>query len=193
MTKIWAAEEYYPEIKTALFDEKKSKMTRLECFELKAAKRFTGSNFLHFNIPKKGLVKIQEYGVIDSDILIPLVNSIVREAIEKLVSSEDIQFVPVIFNFSKTTIGSYFLLNPLKIVDVIDHEKSEPIMIKIPGAPDVKVGFKKMILNSNFPANGIGRQKELLSYIAVGDQLAIAISEATKRGVRFISGRPLSD
>ncbi|MNY78796.1 hypothetical protein D3C86_2191880 [compost metagenome] len=66
-------------------------------------------------------------------------------------------------------------------------------MMKISGFPDAKVGFEKMVLRSDFPVNGIGRQHGSLSYIVVGDQLANAVLGATKKGVRLISGIPPVD
>lgn len=140
---------------------------------------------------KNGLSKIRDYGVIWSDILIPLVSEAVCVAIEEQANGDDVQFIPAIIRSSGEAIdGSYFLLNPTRKVDVTDHDASEPIVVKIAGFPDAKVGFKKMVLGPDFPANGIGRQYDSPTYIVVGDQLADAVLRATKNGVRFTTGIP---
>ncbi|ABK07215.1 hypothetical protein QDD82_004412 [Burkholderia cepacia] len=191
MTKIWTTEADYPESRMALYDEAKNQVDR---FDLQAATRLTKSNPLVFDLPKKGVAKIQDYGVIWSNILIPLVSEAVRVAIEGLANDGDVQFIPaVIESDGKAIDGSYFLLNPVRKVDVIDHDASEPIVVKIPGFPDAKVGFKKMVLRSDFSANGIGRQYDSLTYIVVGDRLAEAVLCATKKGVRFTTGIPPAD
>ncbi|MCA8272887.1 hypothetical protein LGN17_10210 [Burkholderia sp. AU30280] len=137
------------------------------------------------------LSKIRDYGVIWSDILIPLVSEAVRVAIEELVNDDDVQFIPADIRSSGEAIdGSYFLLSPTRMVDVVDHDVSEPIVVKVSGFPDAKVGFKKMVLRPEFPANGIGRQYDSPTYIIVGDQLADAVLRATKKGVRFTTGIP---
>ncbi|WP_249176331.1 imm11 family protein [Burkholderia cenocepacia] len=175
----------------ALYDEAKNQVDR---FDLQAATRLTKSNPLVFDLPKKGLAKIRDYGVIWSNILIPLVSEAVRVAIEGLANDGDVQFIPaVIESDGKAIDGSYFLLNPVRKVDVVDHDASEPIVVKIPGFPDAKVGFKKMVLRSDFSANGIGRQYDSLTYIVVGDRLAKAVLRATKKGVRFTTGIPPAD
>ncbi|WP_241301089.1 imm11 family protein [Burkholderia stabilis] len=172
----------------ALYDEAKNGVDR---FELQAATRIVRSDPLLFEFPKKGLSKIRDYGVIWSDILIPLVNEAVRAAIEELVNDDDVQFIPAVIRSSGEIIdGAYFLLNPTRKVDVVDHDASEPIVVKVSGFPDAKVGFKKMVLRPDFSANGIGRQYDSLTYIVVGDQLADAVLRATKKGVRFIAGIP---
>ncbi|MBR7987116.1 hypothetical protein KDX04_14945 [Burkholderia cenocepacia] len=191
MTKIWTTEADYPESRMALYDEAKNQVDR---FDLQAATRLTKSNPLVFDLPKKGLAKIRDYGVIWSNILIPLVSEAVRVAIEGLANDGDVQFIPaVIESDGKAIDGSYFLLNPVRKVDVVDHDASEPIVVKIPGFPDAKVGFKKMVLRSDFSANGIGRQYDSLTYIVVGDRLAKAVLRATKKGVRFTTGIPPAD
>ncbi len=137
------------------------------------------------------LSKIRDYGVIWSDILVPLVSEAVRVAIEELVNDDDVQFIPADIRASGEAIdGSYFLLNPTRKVDVVDHDASEPMVVKVSGFPDAKVGFKKMVLRPEFPANGIGRQYDSPTYIIVGDQLADAVLRATKKGVRFTTGIP---
>ncbi|WP_241026019.1 DUF1629 domain-containing protein [Burkholderia sp. Tr-20390] len=172
----------------ALFNEETNGLDR---FELQAAKRLVRPAPLLFELPKKGLPKIRDYGVIWSDILIPLVSEAVRAAIEGLANDDDVQFIPAVLRSSGETIdGSYYLLNPMRKVDVVDHDASEPIVVKISGFPDAKVGFKKMVLRSDFPANGIGRQFDSPTYIVVGDRLADAVLRATKKGVRFTAGIP---
>ncbi|WP_232433399.1 hypothetical protein [Burkholderia ubonensis] len=84
------------------------------------------------------------------------------------------------------------LLNPTRKVDLVDHDASEPIVVKILGFPDAKVGFKKMVLRPDFPANGIGRQCDSPTCIVVGDQLADGVLRATKKGVRLTTGIPLA-
>ncbi len=188
MTKIWTTEADYPESRMALYDEVKNGVDR---FELQAATRLVRSDPLVFELPKKGLSKIQDYGVIWSDILIPLVSEAVRIAIEELAIDGDVQFIPAVIKSNGEAIGgSYFRLNPMRKVDVVDHDASEPIVVKISGFPDAKVGFKKMVLRSDFSANGIGRQYDSPTYIVVGDQLADAVLRATKKGVRFTTGIP---
>lgn len=188
MTKIWTTEADYPESRMALYDEARNEVDR---FELQAAKRLVSPVPLLFELPKKGLSKIRDYGVIWSDILIPLVSEAVRVAIEELVNDDDVQFIPADIRSSGEAIdGSYFLLNPTRKVDVVDHDASEPIVVKVSGFPDAKVGFKKMVLRPEFPANGIGRQYDSPTYIIVGDQLADAVLRATKKGVRFTTGIP---
>lgn len=186
MTKIWATEADYPESRMALYDEAKNGVDR---FELQEAKRLARLDPLLFELPKKGLSKIRDYGVIWSDILIPLVSEAVRVAIEELANDDDVQFIPAVVRSNGEAIdGSYFLLNPTRKVDVVDHDASEPIVVKVSGFPDAKVGFKKMVLRSDFPANGIGRQYDSPTYIVVGDQLANAVLRATRKGVRFTTG-----
>ncbi|WP_322089240.1 imm11 family protein [Burkholderia sp. BCC1999] len=188
MTKIWTTEADYPESLMAVYDEAKSGMDR---FELQAAKRFVNPTPLLFELPQKGSPRIRDYGVIWSNILIPLVNEAVRAAIEGLANDGDVQFIPaVIESRGDVADDTYFLLNPTRKVDVVDHDASEPVMVKIPGFPDVKVGFNKMILRLEFPANGVGRQYDSPTYIIVGDQLADAVLHATKNGVRFTTGIP---
>ncbi|WP_260434916.1 imm11 family protein [Burkholderia sp. Bp8992] len=172
----------------ALYDEAANGVDR---FELQAAKRLVRSDPLVFELPKKGLSKIQDYGVIWSNILIPLVSEAVRAAIEGLADDNDVQFIPVVIRSNGEAIdGSYFLLNPIRKVDVVDHDASEPIVVKVSGFPDAKVGFKKMVLRPDFSENGIGRQFDSPTYIVVGDRLADAVLCATKKGVRFITGIP---
>ncbi|WP_232442274.1 imm11 family protein [Burkholderia ubonensis] len=188
MTKIWTTEADYPESRMALYDEAKSGVDR---FELQAAKPLVRPASLFFELPQKGLPKIRDYGVIWSDILIPLVSEAVRVAIEKLANDDDVQFIPAVIRSSGEAIdGSYFLLNPTRKVDVVDHDASEPIVVKISGFPDAKVGFRRMVLRPDFPANGIGRQYDSLTCIVVGDQLADAVLRATKNGVGFTTGIP---
>lgn len=188
MTKIWTKESDYPVTRVALYDEARN---AIDCFDLKAAKYLGDLDLLLFDLPPKGLEKIENYGVIWSDILIPLVSKNVRDAINDSTNNEDVQFIPVKINSNgKTVNGLYFLLNPLKVVDIVDHENSVPSIVKVSGFPDAKVGFKKMILRPDFPLNGIGRQHESLSYIVVGDQLAEVVLRATGKGVRFIAGLP---
>lgn len=188
MTKIWTTEADCPESRMARYDEAKSGVDR---FELQAAKHLISPAPLLFELPKNGLSKIRDYGVIWSDILIPLVSEAVCVAIEEQANGDDVQFIPAIIRSSGEAIdGSYFLLNPTRKVDVVDHDASEPIVVKIAGFPDAKVGFKKMVLGPDFPANGIGRQYDSPTYIVVGDQLADAVLRATKNGVRFTTGIP---
>jgi hypothetical protein len=189
MTKIWTTEADYPESRMALYDEANSGVDR---FELQAAKRLVRADPLLFDLPKKGLPKIRDYGVVWSDILIPLVSESVRDAIiGVLANDDDVQFIRAVIRSGGDDIGgSYFLLNPMRTVDVVDHEVSEPIVVKVSGFPDAKVGFKKMVLRPDFPGNGIGRQHESMTYVVVGDQLADAVLRATKKGVRFTAGIP---
>ncbi|RQT08803.1 hypothetical protein DF051_30885 [Burkholderia contaminans] len=188
MTKIWTTEAGYPENRMALFNEKENGLNR---FELQAATHFVRPDPVLFDFPQEGLPRIRDYGVIWSDILIPLVSEAVRAAIEGLANDDDVQFIPAVLRSSGETIdGSYYLLNPMRKVDVVDHDASEPIVVKISGFPDAKVGFKKMVLRSDFPANGIGRQFDSPTYIVVGDRLADAVLRATKKGVRFTAGIP---
>lgn len=188
MTKIWTTEADYPESRMALYDEAKNGVDR---FELQAATRTVRSDPLLFELPKKSLSKIRDYGVIWSDILIPLVNEAVRAAIEELVNEDNVQFIPAVIRSNGEIVDdAYFLLNSTRKVDVVDHDASEPTVVKVSGFPDAKVGFKKMVLRPDFSANGIGRQYDSLTYIVVGDQLADAVLRATKKGVRFIAGIP---
>ncbi|AYZ67150.1 hypothetical protein EGY31_29015 [Burkholderia multivorans] len=188
MAKIWTTEVDYPESRMALYDEAKSGVDR---FELQAAKSLVRPAPLLFEFPKRGLSKIRDYGVIWSDILIPLVSEAVRVVIEDLANDGDVQFIPAVIESDGGAIdGSYFLLNPTRKVDVVDHDASESIVVKISGFPDAKVGFKKMVLRPDFPANGIGRQYDSPTYIVVGDQLADGVLCATKKGVRFTAGIP---
>ncbi|WP_322026696.1 hypothetical protein [Burkholderia sp. BCC1977] len=71
---------------------------------------------------------------------------------------------------------------------MVDRDASVPIVVKISGFSDGKVGFKKMVLRSYFSANGIGRQCDFPTYIVVGDRLADAVLCITKKGVRFTTG-----
>lgn len=188
MTKIWTAEANYPESRMALYDEAKNGVNR---FELQAAQRLVRPAPLLFELPKNGLSKIRDYGIIWSDILIPLVSEAVRVAIEELANDDEVQFIPAVIRSNGEAIdGSYFLLNPTRKVDVVDHDASEPIVVKISGFPDAKVGFKKMVLRPDFSVNGIGRQYDSPTYIVVGDQLADAVLRSTKKGVRFATGIP---
>ncbi len=188
MTKIWTTEADYPERRMARYDDAKNGVDR---FELQAGKRVATPAPLSFELPRSGRSKIGDYGVIWSDILIPLVSEAVRVAIEALVNDDDVQFIPAVIGSSGGAIdGAYFLLNPLRKVDAVDHDASEPIMVKIHGFPDAKVGFKKMVLRPDFPAIGIGRQSDSPTYIVVGDQLADAVLRAAKKGVRFTPGIP---
>jgi hypothetical protein len=188
MAKIWTTEADYPESRMAIYDEAKSGVER---FDLQGAKFCSKHGPLYFDLPKKGLAAIGGYGVIWSDILVPLINQQVRDAIERVAEMADVQFIPVLIKCGATVLGAeYFLINPTKVVDAVDHANSEPIVVKVSGFPDAKVGFRKMVLRNDFPGNGFGRQRDSLSYIVVGDQLAAAVSSATKKGVRFISGLP---
>lgn len=188
MTKIWTTEADYPESRMARYDEAKNGVDR---FELQAGKRLARPAPLSFELPGSALPKIRDYDVIWSDILIPLVSEAVRVAIEKVANDEGVQFIPAVVGSSRGTIDApYFLLNPLAKVDAVDHDASEPIVVKIHGFPDAKVGFKKMVLRPAFPANGIGRQYDSPTYIVVGDQLADAVLRVAKKGVRFATGLP---
>ncbi|WP_423380454.1 imm11 family protein [Burkholderia sp. LMG 32019] len=188
MTKIWTTEADYPASRMARYDEAASKMDR---FELQAATRVATPVPLSFELPRNGRSRIRDYGVIWSDILVPLVNEAVRRAIEARVDNDDVQFIPAVIRSGGEAIeGAYFLLNPTTTVDVVDRDASEPIVVKIPGFPDATVGFRRLVLRADFPANGMGRQCDSASYIVVGDQLADAVLRAANKGVRFTTGIP---
>lgn len=78
-------------------------------------------------------------------------------------------------------------MNPTKKVDAVDQDKSIPRIYKVPGFPDARMGYERMVLRSDFPAWGIGRQHDALSQIIIGDELAAAVTARTKKGVRFTS------
>ena len=188
MTKIWTTEADYPASRMARYDEAASGIGRLE---LQAATRIATPVPLSFELPRNGRARMRGYGVIWSDILVPLVNEAVRVAIEARVDDDDVQFIPAMIGSGAEAIeGADFLLNPTTKVDVVDRDASEPIVVKIPGFPDATVGFRRLVLRADFPANGMGRQYDSASYIVVGDQLADAILRAANKGVRFTTGIP---
>jgi hypothetical protein len=188
MTKIWTTEANYPEHRMALYNYRENEMDR---FELQAAKRFVRIKPLSFGLPWAGVDKIRSYGVIWTDILIPLVSDPVRVAITEVASDENVQFIPVTIKSRGQVINEeYFLLNPTQKIDAIDHNLSDPIMVNVSGHPPAKVGFKRMVLRSDFPPNGIGRQIDSMSFIIVGDYLVDAVLSVSNRGVRFVTGIP---
>jgi len=129
---------------------------------------------------------VAEYGVLWTNILVPLVNRDIYAVITARAGGWDVQFIPVVVKVGKAFLKDYFLLNPTKRVDAVDQNKSIPRIYKTPGFPDARMGYERMVLRSDFPAWGIGRQHDALSQIVVGDELAAAITARTKNGVSLI-------
>lgn len=146
-------------------------------------------DLLHFRMSTKvDLAKIAaEYSVLWTNILAPLVNREIYTMITAAASDWEVQFIPVIIKVGKEFLKDNFLVNPTKKVDAVDQDKSIPRIYKGPGFPDARMGYERMVLRSDFPAWGIGRQHDALSQIIIGDELAAAVTARTKKGVRFTS------
>ena len=166
MTKIWTTEADYPESRMVIYDEAAS---TVPSFQLKEGQSAEDGVVLNFRFPKKIVFsKEREFDVLWSNILVPLVSAKIRNTMEDR-AIEHIQFISCsIKNGDRSIDGFYYLINPTQTVNAVDEKKSEPLMVKIPGAADAKLGFKKLVLKQGFPENGIARQVDALSNILVG-------------------------
>jgi hypothetical protein len=186
MTKVWSIEVDYPQSRMADYDEVASGLARNDLQPLNSR---IDRDLLHFALSTKvDPAKISaEYGVLWSNILAPLANGEIASMIAAEASEWGVQFIPAIIKVGEKSLKDYVLLNPTKKVDAVDQGQSIPRVFKVPGFPDARMGYERMVLRSDFPEWGIGRQHDAPSQIVVGAKLAAAVMARTKKGVRFTS------
>lgn len=185
MTKLWKPEEYYPQKYVALYDEAAN---RIDPFEIKIGRSVEVSRPLSFYFGEKvKFAQLKNIDVILSNKMIPIANNRTKKLIEDY-SAGDVQFIECILNTSEGQMLDFWAMNFIKKISAIDHSKSKPIIVKIPGFGDEVAGYRELVLIDDIPEFSIARVFDYLPYIAVRDELADMLVKAKIKGIRFTPG-----